>query len=590
MRKYKEPERPQSSGCVIYARVSTSRQATENASIETQLEACRSFAESRGWEVVAEYVDPGASAWKDTGRPQFDRMLGQARRPNPPFDVVIVYDQSRFYRNLRQSEATRFELRVNGVRVQSVMQPFEDDGLFGSFAISMQAAMDEQQSRVTSMKVRAGLAANARAGFYVGGNVPYGYTLEVVDKLGNKNKHKLAIEPEEAAVIRLIFEMYQAGSGYMAITKHLNDQGYRSRTGKQWYKSVLGRILNSTTYVGRHVFRPTNPVTRKTVPKSEWIEIACPSIVSDAQFENVQRLIEVRDPEITPARYTTSDAVLGKIAKCGSCGGNLQIATGTSRTGDVHHYYKCAAKLNKGSCPGGNAITIRRDELETAVVEKMADDLMNADRVRETIARAVDQQQSARGDASTRLQQLKRQHKDVQRKQENLWELAAALGAKARDGFLAKLDALEEEAASFERQISANERMLSESVQPLSAHEAAAKVVQMRKLLLGADVQKQRRFVHALVEKVVVSEDAIQIYAPESNFAETVSDLSITAPLVRGSDRGWWALTGSNRRPSRCKRDALPTELSALSGGDRRAAPTPQDQLAVPPTTLATLK
>jgi len=63
----------------------------------------------------------------------------------------------------------------------------------------------------------------------------------------------------------------------------------------------------------------------------------------------------------------------------------------------------------------------------------------------------------------------------------------------------------------------------------------------MRKLLLGADVQKQRRFVHALVEKVVVREDTTEIYAPESNFAETVGDLSITAPAVRGSDRGWWS-------------------------------------------------
>ena len=32
-----------------------------------------------------------------------------------------------------------------------------------------------------------------------------------------------------------------------------------------------------------------------------------------------------------------------------------------------------------------------------------------------------------------------------------------------------------------------------------------------------------------------------------------------------GQAARWWALTGSNRRPSRCKRDALPTELSARS-------------------------
>ncbi len=398
------------------------------------------------------------------------------------------------------------------------------------------------------MKVRAGLAANARAGFYVGGNVPYGYRLEVVEERGTKSKHKLAIDADEAAVVRLIFDLYQSGQGYKSITTHLNEQGYRGRNGKQWYQSAIGRILRSTTYAGQHFFRPTDPVTKKTLPKSHWIEIACPPIIADAYFENIQRLVEIRDPESTPPRYTTSDAILGKIAKCGSCGGNLQIYTGTSGSnGIVYHYYKCAAKLNKGSCPGGHPISIRRDELEKAVVEKIASDLMNTRRVRETIARAVEQQHSTRETASTRLQQLKRQLKETKRKQENLWELAASVGVKARDGFLAKLDSLEEEASSFERQISANERMLAESIQPLSEPEAAAKVLQMRKLLLGADIQRQRRFVHALVEKVVVSEDAIEIYAPKSHFVETVSDLNITAPAVRGFDRGWWALTGSNR-------------------------------------------
>ena len=103
MRKHQEQEQSNQTDCVLYARVSTAKQATENASIDTQLEAGRTFAKARGWNVVSEFVDPGASAWKDDGRPQFDRMIQQARSPTPSFQVIVVYDQSRFYRNVRKS-------------------------------------------------------------------------------------------------------------------------------------------------------------------------------------------------------------------------------------------------------------------------------------------------------------------------------------------------------------------------------------------------------------------------------------------------------------------------------------------------------
>lgn len=563
MHEYHEYGEDRLTACVIYARVSSSRQATENASIDTQLDACRAFAKARGLQIVAEYVDPGASAWSDAGRPQFDTMIERAREPDPGFQMIVVYDQSRFYRKVRLSEQTRFTLRLNGVRVQSVMQPFEDDGLFGSFAITMQSVMDEQQSRITSTKVRAGLVSAARAGFSLGGPTPYGYKLVEVEKWGAKSKKKLAIDDEQAKVVRMIYELYESGLGYASIVKRLNEEGYRASKGREWYKSDIGRILTASTYVGRLYFKPSHPVTKRPLPKNHWIEIAVPAIISEAQFENVQRLAASRDRKITPPRYTTSDAVLGKIAKCGSCGGNLQISTGKSHTGTVYHYYKCAAKLNKGSCKGGKPITIRRDELEDAVVRKMASDLLTPGRVRETLARAVERQDGAREIASGRLQQLKRQLQNAKRKEENLWELAASLGVKTKEGFMSKLDSVQEEAASLQRQIAANEKLLASAVRALTEEEAEAKVSQMRGLLLSADIKRKRRFVHSLVERVIVTEEAIEIIGTESTFAETASGLTITPPPVRGTDREWWAVTGSNRRPSRCKRDALPTELTA---------------------------
>lgn len=174
--------------CAIYGRVSTTKQAEENASIPVQLEECRRYAEAQGWPVFKEYVDAGASAHLEMVRPQFNAMIDAGLTPNPPFQVILVYDYSRFYRNVGQSEVTRFQLQLNGVQVQSVTQPIEDDGLSGSLAITTQAAVDEHHSRITAVKVRSGLAASARAGFYNGGVPPYGYRLEAAEQRGSKTK------------------------------------------------------------------------------------------------------------------------------------------------------------------------------------------------------------------------------------------------------------------------------------------------------------------------------------------------------------------------------------------------------------------
>ena len=82
----------------IYARVSTTRQAENDISIPDQLAQARKFCEARGWYVVSEIVDPGASA-RDDKRPQFQAMMDKACIDPSPFDIVLIHSQSRFFRD-----------------------------------------------------------------------------------------------------------------------------------------------------------------------------------------------------------------------------------------------------------------------------------------------------------------------------------------------------------------------------------------------------------------------------------------------------------------------------------------------------------
>ena len=89
----------------LYLRVSTGRQADNDLSIPDQRRQARAYSNSRGWEIVADYVEPGASATDDR-RPEFQRMIDAATTKPPAFDVILVHSFSRFFATNSSSSST----------------------------------------------------------------------------------------------------------------------------------------------------------------------------------------------------------------------------------------------------------------------------------------------------------------------------------------------------------------------------------------------------------------------------------------------------------------------------------------------------
>src|SRR5207244_245513 len=87
----------------LYLRVSTGRQAHNDLSIPDQRREAKGYCASRRWEIVADYVEPGASATDDR-RPEFQRMIDAATTKPPAFDVILVHSFSRFFRDQFQLE------------------------------------------------------------------------------------------------------------------------------------------------------------------------------------------------------------------------------------------------------------------------------------------------------------------------------------------------------------------------------------------------------------------------------------------------------------------------------------------------------
>ena len=106
----------------LYLRVSTGRQADSDLSIPDQRRQAKAYCASRGWEIVAEYVEPGASATDDR-RPEFQRMIDAATVKPPAFDVILVHsfsmrtEQGGYRRDHLRALAQRIEVDAKEVRI-----------------------------------------------------------------------------------------------------------------------------------------------------------------------------------------------------------------------------------------------------------------------------------------------------------------------------------------------------------------------------------------------------------------------------------------------------------------------------------------
>ena len=242
----------------LYLRVSTARQAEHDVSIPDQKRQGEAYCQSRGYQLVETYVEPGASATNDR-RPEFQRMIEAGTAKPAPFDVVMVHSFSRFFRDHFELEFYVRQLAKNGVKLVSITQEMGDDPMHVMMRQIM-ALFDEYQSKENAKHVLRALKENARQGFWNGSLPPIGYRVVAAEQRGAKIKKKLEIDPLHAETVRLIYRLALGGrrhlrpDGRQEHRRHLNRHRIFTRDGGRWGIGQVHRILTRTTYIGRHEF------------------------------------------------------------------------------------------------------------------------------------------------------------------------------------------------------------------------------------------------------------------------------------------------------------------------------------------------
>lgn len=481
---------------VVYARYSSHSQGEQ--SIEGQLAEAYKYAASHGYTIVHEYVDRAKSGRTDN-RDEFQKMLKDTAKKQ--FSVIILWKVDRFGRNREEITFNKHRCKKNGVRVEYIAETIPNTPE-GVILESVLEGFAEYYSLQLSQNIRRGLSESVEKCQSTGGNRPLGY-LTGPDK-------KFIIDPKTAPTVKMIFDMYAAGSTVTEIIAHLNELGLRTLRGGHFTKNSLHSILKNEKYTGVYIYRDRR------------IEDGMPRIIDDATFQKVQNMLKV-NKRAPAAKWSKADYLLTDKLFCGKCGSTMIGESGTSKTGTKHNYYICSKKKRFRKC---DKKAVRQDILEPLVIEATLE-ILNDDELLEFIIENTWKFYQAQDESREELEALHHQLAQTETAIANLVKaIEAGILNAATKKRMDELEAQQKEltAAIADREIARGFHITRDHISFF--------LYDLRNLNY-TDIDSQKRLIKTFVNSVFVFDDEMTI-----NFNYTSGTKTILLPEVKGAKTG----------------------------------------------------
>jgi site-specific DNA recombinase len=343
--------------CAIYTRKSTEEGLDQDFnSLQAQREACEAYIASQrheGWALLPSPYEAGGFSGGSMERPGLQALLADVDAGR--VDVVVVYKVDRLTRSLTDFAkiVERFDRRA--VSFVSVTQAFNTTTSMGRLTLNVLLSFAQFEREVGAERVRDKVAASRRKGMWMGGAVPLGYTAQ---------DRKLVIVAEEAATVRLIFELYLELGSTTRLLAELNRRAIRtarrvSRHGRVTGGVVFGPgtlhyLLKNRTYVG------------DVVHKGEVYAGEHEAILDRALFEAVQQKLASQAPGRGGRPSASPSLLVGRIY---DSNGNRMSPANVTKQGVRYRYYVSRALAEGRKTEAGNPTRVPAPEIEAAVVK-----------------------------------------------------------------------------------------------------------------------------------------------------------------------------------------------------------------------------
>jgi DNA invertase Pin-like site-specific DNA recombinase len=293
----------------IYARKSTDQNGVgeEEKSVARQIEHAKAYAVRKGWTIddAHVYSDDGISGAEFKKRPGFLKLLN-ALSPRPPFQVLVMSEESRLGREAIETGYVLKQIMDAGVRVFFYLEDRERtlDTAMDKVVLSLTNFASEMEREKARQRTYDAMVRKAKALHVTGGKV-YGYdNVDVPSPEDNGSRLRVVrqINEEQAAIVRRVFELYASGVGMVKIAHRLNQEGVKPPRGRGWAPSGIREMLHRELYRGVVVWNRSQKIVRAGTKKqrkrdeSEWIRIEAPElrIVSDDLWQRVKATLDSR--------------------------------------------------------------------------------------------------------------------------------------------------------------------------------------------------------------------------------------------------------------------------------------------------------
>lgn len=350
----------------FYARVSTDKEEQKHSYKNQILHYEEKIKSVPNWTFVDGYMDEGISGTSINKRDDFNRMIEDSK--SDTFDLILTKDICRFARNTVDTLLTTRELLKLGIGVFFELDNINTLSTEGELRLTIMASLAQDESRKISERVKFGFEKSIKKGVVLGNNKIWGY---------KKEKGKLIIVPEEAKIIRRIFEIYSKNDiGIRSIGKELAKEGIYAKDGKEFAFSTIKNIITNPKYKGYYVGGKTTVIDflskqRKYFNETDWTIYKdergfVPPIIDEELWEKCNKIYNERSEKIKKKEtsYNNKYKYSGKLF-C-KHDGNAYWRT-VWRKKEEKEAWQCSKYKKDGlkGCP--NNVTIYTKELDTII-------------------------------------------------------------------------------------------------------------------------------------------------------------------------------------------------------------------------------
>jgi len=486
--------------CAIYTRKSHEEGLEQEFnSLDAQREACEAYVASQrhdGWVVLPTRYDDGGFSGGNTDRPALRRLLADIEAGRA--DVVLCYKLDRLSRSLADFVRLMETFEKRGVSFVSVTQHFDTKSSMGRLTLNVLLSFAQFERELTAERIRDKLAAAKMRGKYTGGRPLLGYDVD-------RERMRLIINKEEAALVRHIFRRFIQLGSCMLVARELNREGHRTKAWTARSGSRRGGALWNKTYV--HWTLSNRRYLGEVVHQDQSYSGEHEAIIDRRTWDRVHAILgENRRYRAAQTRKKTA-AILKGILRCGACGTPMAPAY-TTRRGKRYQYYVCHAASKNGhdTCP---VKSVPAGQIEGAVFEYLRSLFADPETVALTYRAMQGQAEEGRRGLKKERDALKQRLGDLRKA---IGRLVRAADGTVEGAISEELRRLNEEHAEAEHLLHSAEDALGRQQEGVPTEQDVAVALKtIDPLWAELFPAEKERIVRLLVDSVTVRPDGLTV-------------------------------------------------------------------------------